>query len=353
MAAVRSPEKRARLMLYAMYDGRVLSNAPQVRISMLADTLGRETRLIRADRGRWQRLATLPLVLWQLRRVDAVYVESSTAAAMPWDLLALAAARAAGRPVGIYFRDAYQLFRHLYPPGGFRQRLSDLAWRLSIGVLRGLATVPFAPSTGLAVALRLRRAVLLPPGTDPGQPNLGAGHAPLVAYVGAATSPLGFDRLLAAMELVRRAMPQARLVVVTPVAPAPPLPDWVDLRQATREQLPEVLSPAAVCVLPLPINAYTNLARAVRLTDYLSWGKPIVATDTAESRALLEPAAAGLLVDDSPAGIATGLLQVLRDGALAERLAAAARGLALAPGSSWQDRAQLIVERLLPTASAA
>jgi len=352
MSVAPPSQAGARLLLYAMYDASVPGSAPRVRIGMLSKALAREVRLERIEGGRWQRLAQLPRLILHLRRVDAVYVESATAAAMPWDLLALAMARAMGRPVGVYFRDAYQLFRGLYPVTGLRQRLSDATWRLTVALLRRLATVRFAPSAGLAAALRLEGAVLLPPGTDPSAPDLGTGSVPLVAYVGAATSPLGVDRLLAAMELVRLEAPAVRLLMVSPAAPAQPLPEWVDLRVASRDELPALLAPAAACVLPLPINAYTNLARALRLTDFLSWGKPIVATATTESRALLEPTGAGLLVGDEPAAIAEGLLRVLRDDALAAGLATAARALAVAPGSTWGDRAALIVDRLVPASRA-
>jgi hypothetical protein len=36
------------------------------------------------------------------------------------------------RPVGIYFRDAYQLFRDLSPPGTLRQRLADQEHTLTL-----------------------------------------------------------------------------------------------------------------------------------------------------------------------------------------------------------------------------
>jgi glycosyltransferase involved in cell wall biosynthesis len=341
-----------RLLLYAMYDASVPSSAPRVRIGMLSAALSRLSRIQHEARGRWQRLAAMPRVLWLLRSVDAVYVESPTGAAMPWDVAVLGAARAMGRPVGIYFRDAYQLFRDVYPPGGPRQRLSDLAWRLSLVYLRRLATVPFVPSTGLAEALRLHGAVLLPPGTDPELPNLGASDEPLVAYVGAMNAADGFDRLLAAMSIVRDELPMTRLRVIgPPLGTGRTLPEWVEHVVGSREQLPPLLAGARVCVIPRPINRYSDLARPVKLADYLSLGKPVVTTATAETVAYLEPAGAGMLVGDAPRDIAAGLLAVLRDRDLAQRLAAAARDLAVSHGSMWDDRAATIVERLTVTSA--
>jgi glycosyltransferase involved in cell wall biosynthesis len=328
-----------------MYDASVPGSGPRVRIAMLAAALGRRSRLVRADRGRWRRLLAAPAVVWQLREVDAVYVESPTGASMPWDLLVLAAARGMRRPVGVYFRDAYQLFRDLYPATTLRQRVADVVWRAGLVSLRRLATVHFVPSAGLGAALGLREAVILPPGTDPAAPDLGAGAAPIIGYVGATTAADGFDRLLAAMAIVRDEIPEASLRVVGDPGGAT-LPAWVDVVPGTRHDLPRQLAEVRACVIPRPVNRYTDLARPIKLADYLSFGKPIVATATAETAAYLVPAGAALLVADDPPAIAAGLLAVLRDQSVADRLARAARDLAIAPGSSWDDRAARILERL-------
>jgi glycosyltransferase involved in cell wall biosynthesis len=284
-------------------------------------------------------------------RIDAAYVETSTTSAMPWDMALLALVRSAPRPVGIYFRDAYQLFRRIYRRPGLRAWLSDTAWRLTTAMLRSLATVSFAPSQGLADQLHLRAAVLLPPGTDPSSPDLGVGDEPLVAYVGARSRAIGFDLLVDAMGLVRREKPEVRLVAIGPADQGDPgLPDWIELRTADRDGLADALRPARVCVIPLPINAYTNLARPVRLTDFLAFGKPIVATDAAETRATLGPTQAGLLVEDTPEAIAAGLLRVLSDRSLAAQLAARARTLAIDPHMTWDCRAEQALAPLLENA---
>jgi len=281
-------------------------------------------------------------------RIEAGCVETSTTSAMPWDLALLALVRSAARPVGIYFRDAYQLFRGIYRRPGLRAQLSDTAWRFSTALLRRLATVSFAPSQGLADQLHLNSAVLLPPGTDPSSPDLGVGDEPLVAYVGARSRAIGFDLLVDAMTLVRAEEPGVRLLAIGPASDADAtLPDWIELLTADRDELPAALRPVRVCAIPLPINAYTNLARPVRLTDFLAFGKPIVATDATETHAVLAPTEAGLLVEDTPQAIAAGLLRVLRDESLAARLAARARALAVDPQMTWDCRAEQALAPLL------
>jgi len=357
MPSARAAATKPRLVFYGMYDASSPSSAPRVRIRLLSEALARRAIVIELTGSRWRRLMLgLRLVAGGLRRFDGVYVETATSSAMPWDLWFLAAARVAGLPVGIYFRDAYPLHRDLYPLPGARARLSDLGWRLSVAAYRRLASVSFAPSRGLATALAFRDAVLLPPGTEPGAPDLGIGSMPLVAYVGALTAPVGFDRLVEAMRLVRDALPDARLLAVgsTPRgAPAIPAPDWVEIQQAGRDQLPALLAPATVCVIPLPVNRYTNLAWPLKLSDYLAFGKPIVATATGETAAVIGGSEAAILVGEGPAEIADGLLRVLRNPELARRMAAGSRALARSPGWSWDDRAATIVEHLSPRTGSA
>ena len=344
---------RPRVLFYAMYDSTKPSNAPRVRIRMLQAAMGRHAELIVVGGSPRQRLgAAFSFILsagpW---RIDAAYVETSTTSPTPWDLALLALVRSTARPVGIYFRDAYQLFRGIYRRPGPRAWLSDAAWRFTTAVLRRLATVSFAPSQGLADQLHLHSAVLLPPGTDPNSPNLGVGDEPLVAYVGARSRAIGFEILVDAMELVRAETPDVRLLAIGPANDADPaLPDWIELLTADRDELADALRPARVCVIPLPINAYTNLARPVRLTDFLAFGKPIVATDATETHRVLGPTEAGLLVEDTPEAIAAGLLRVLRDETLAAQLAARARALAVDPQMTWDCRAEQALAPLLENA---
>jgi glycosyltransferase involved in cell wall biosynthesis len=352
MSVARHEPRHGRgVLLYGMYEMGALDSAPRVRIAMMRAALERHARLEFLGGGRTAR--AMAAARWLLgrgwRRIDGVYVESSTSTATPADLALLALLRLLGRPVGVYFRDAYQLFRRTYPIVRRRQLLMDQLWRLSMPILRGIATHRFVPSVGLARVLGIRDPILLPSGTDPVSPDLGAGPDLLVGYVGSTGWADGFDRLLEAMQVVRDAVPSARLLVICPPAQAArlaPLPDWVELRQAGRDEVPELLRPARLCVIPRPITEYTDLAVPVKLWDYMSLGKPIVATATAETRAVLLASGAGLVTGDLPTEIAEGLLTLLRDADQATDLGARGRRFALLDTSTWDARAQTVLAAL-------
>ena len=338
------------VLLYGMYDVSDPRSAPKVRIAMMRGALGAlgpvETitggRIARAIGGiRW-------LASGGPRRIGAVYVEAPTSSPMPTDLAFLAFMRLLGRPVGVYFRDAHPLFRDVHPRTHRRQLLTDLFWRGATPLLKAVASVRFAPSAGLARALRISDPVLLPPGTDPATPYLGLGEDEVVGAIVQIGPTSGFDRLLGAMEIVRRERPATRLVVVSRAVDdqSRALPDWVHVEAAGRTSIAGILRPARVCVLPLPINRYNDLAVAVRLFDMLAFGKPIVATDTIESRALIEASGAGLLAPESAGGMAAAILTLLADRGLAERCSRSGRAYAEDPANTWEARARTVRARL-------
>jgi glycosyltransferase involved in cell wall biosynthesis len=268
---------------------------------------------------------------------------------MPTDLIFLAAMRLLRKPVGVYFRDAYQLFRDVHPRVRRRQILSDWLWRITMPLLKAVSSVRYAPSSGLAEVLHLSDPVLLPPGTDPSAQYLGVGEDDVVGAIVQVAPRSGLETLIAAMELVRVRRPEARLRVVARSISdreAADLPSWMDVVTAARSSIAEVLASARVCVLPLPINAYTDLAVAVRLFDLLAFGKPIVATDTVETRAILEASGAGIVTADSADGLAGGILDLLADESLAERCSANARAYSTSPANTWAARAEKVLGTL-------
>ena len=343
---------RPGILLYGMYALNGQPNkAPTVRITLMTAALARQIHTERITGGRFGRFwsALRWLAGGGAGRVGAVYVESATTSAMPTDLLFLAWMRLRGKPVGVYFRDAYQLFRHDYPRTRRSQVLADWLWRLTTPVLARLATRRFAPSAGLAAALKLGNAVVLPPGTQPDDPDLGAGAEPLVAYVGNYGWADGFDVLLAAMAIVVQSWPEARLRAVGPAmseAESAALPAYVEVRHSGRDGVTEALRDARVCVIPRPITAYTNLAMPIKLWDYLSLGKPVVATAATETERVLTESGAGITTPATPEGLAAGLLPLLQDRAVAQKLAVASSRFARSSGSTWDDRARTVLATL-------
>lgn len=353
--AITTESRVPRILIYSMYDPGRPDRAGNVRSRLLADAMMREARVVLISGGR--RARAFGALSWIAREgprsIDAAYVESASSFASPADLAFLLVLRLASRPVGVYFRDAYQEFRDLYPITSGKDQLLDILWHLSTPILKRLSTVQFAPTAALARVLSLKRLTLLPPGTDSAAPNLGAGSGDIVGYVGAVGLPDGVDLLVEAMRTVRGTKPDASLIVVTggelerTVSPVPP---WVTVLRKGRTDLPEILRDVAVCTIPRRINRYNDLAVPVKLMDYLSYGKPVVATRCEAIAALLGPTDAAILVADSSEEIAAGILRILSNRNEGSRLAERARALAVDPEWTWDARARTIISVLVPAA---
>jgi glycosyltransferase involved in cell wall biosynthesis len=162
-----------------------------------------------------------------------------------------------------------------------------------------------------------------------------APDAPVVAYVGRTAAAKGMGVLAAAFRSIAVREPTCRLLVVGgPLAGDREAYTEERLRAELGEDMAErliwlgfqekiapYLAAADLVVLPSLREGF-----GMAVAEAAAMGRPAVATDTRGGRAVIEHGSTGLLV---PLGdhtlLATSVLRLLRDGALAARLGAAAR----------------------------
>jgi glycosyltransferase involved in cell wall biosynthesis len=163
-----------------------------------------------------------------------------------------------------------------------------------------------------------------------------AADRPVVLYAGNFAPYQGFDTLLEAASRVVEAVPDVCFVLVGA--------SDSELRQVgergsnligsghvrlvarqPRRQISAFLALADLCVSPRAWG--DNLP--LKIFEYLSAGKPIVATDIHAHRALLSDSHA-VLVPNTSAGLQAGILRLLSDKPLAEKLARSGRAHAKA-----------------------
>lgn len=346
--------RQEELVILGMFDLTRLNSARAVRIHNLYTALRAfaPVRLISGNRT-LRRLALLRyLVSGGLRRARAVYVEASTGPSSEIDLVFLFLARAAKIPLIVYISDLYQYFPDLYPRRGLKVKLLDWGWRRSIATYRHLANLLAFPSPGLADCFNSRQPVgFLPPaGLHDREYRPPSWEVPTIVYVGGTSFRYGSDLLLDAMEQVVSQYPGAHCRFVTkeasfianhPMRHAP----WLTVEALAFNDLPEIMYPATLAVSPLRINPYNDLAMPVKLFDYMSFGKPIVATACRDSAALLNKLEAGLIVEDTVDGLARGIIHLLEDRNLATRLGQNGYQ-AIQTAHSWSHRAAQLLRMI-------
>ena len=174
--------------------------------------------------------------------------------------------------------------------------------------------------------------------------------APRLVFTGALYTPANIDgatRFCAeVLPLVREAVPEVELAVVG-ARPVPSVAALGHLPGVTvHADVPSTLPflhDARVALVPLRIGSGSRL----KALEAMAAGRPVVGT-TIGLGGLAYQAGTHALVADDPAGLAEATVRLLRDDALAERLAAAARTL-VEDRYRWdrigEDFADLVVGR--------
>ncbi len=161
---------------------------------------------------------------------------------------------------------------------------------------------------------------------------------PTIGLVSGAAPGRGIEALVAAARLVRRSIPDVRLLLwlaATSVESQTWLDTlradvageaWIQIGQAAYDDLGAELQRATVLCIAHPAGEYMDVALPVKLFDSMAAGRPLVITPRTETQAIVERHGVGIVAaGDRPEDLADALLQVLGDDDLAGRLGAAAR----------------------------
>lgn len=348
-------EGRPRVLLLSMYPlDRGLWGAT-TRITQLRDALARRVDLdvIAGTPAARSRRMVRYLADGRLRGLAGIYVENATSLPRPTDLAFLAAARARRIPVLTYLRDAQQLFPEYYAAGTLKRRASRALFRLATRALIAVSTSVAFPSRGLAAAIlgddrAAQAAQLLPPGSRIADaPPLDPGARSLL-FVGGLRYPAhGGDILLGAMERARDRGIEVSLICVSRPGEGPTGPErtWLRVVQAEGSEIDRLLPEVLATITPRRATPYNDLAVPIKVMEYLGYARPLIATETTETAAIVRGAGCGVVVPDTVEGLADGIAAVA--GASVDQLARwgeAARHAAEA--NSWDRRAEQILALL-------
>jgi glycosyltransferase involved in cell wall biosynthesis len=340
-----------RLLLLSMYALDRQDSGPTVRIRNMRDALAGMTRLeviAGYRRARFAQLARYAMS-GRLRRLDGIYVESSTFLPSPADVAFLALARSLGIPVLTFLRDAYQLFPDYYAASSLKRRVARGLFMPAFRALMAASTRLAFPSRGLAAVFgHGHDGLLLPPGASPPVDIPRRPDANQLLYVGGLALPaFGGESLIAAVQQAREAGHDVELTVVCRPGEEPPggRPHWLHVEQGSGARIHELLPRTIATVIPRRRTAYNDLAVPVKLMEYLTYGRPLLVTDCLEQARIVEETGSGLVVPDSAEGIASGIEQLFdASAARLDELSEAARRAAVA--NSWHARAQEVLSML-------
>jgi hypothetical protein len=325
---------------------------PIARITHLRDQLARLTDLdvVAADRGARRGQLLRYAFSGRLRGLDGIYVENSSTLPSETDIAFLGLARLLGIPVLTYVRDAQYLFEEYYVASSLKRRLARALFLPAIGLLRRVSTRTGYPSLGLARAVRDPSSdpLLLPPGSpEPARIPADDGAASLLFVGGMRHAVHGFDLLVGAVERVRSAGHDVRVICVSRPGEEPPepRPEWLRVERGAAREIHALLPEVVATIQPRHCSPYNDLAVPIKVMEYLSYGRPLIVTDCTEQARIVREADAGIVAGDDVDALADGLRRVLT--APPDQVDRwSANATAAAERASWSARADAILNAL-------
>jgi glycosyltransferase involved in cell wall biosynthesis len=334
--------------MYPLDQGRWGATA---RISEMRDALARLTELEIIAGYRGARTAALAryALSGRLRRVDGVYVESSSFLPSPADVAFMTLARSLGIPVLTYVRDAQPLFAEYSPRGSAKRWLSRQLFVPAFRALMAASTSVAFPSRGLAEVFdRGAGALLLPPGSPPPVEIPRSRGANQLLFVGGMRYPVhGLSILLEGVERARAEGHAAEVVCVSRPGEEPPSPRpaWLHVEHGGSREISALLPQVRASITPRLRSPYNDLAVPIKVMEYLSYGRPLLVTDCTEQARIVEETGSGWVVPATTDGLAKGIGQIFTaDEERLDHLSAAARDGARI--NSWDARARQVLHVL-------
>ncbi len=287
----------------------------------------------------------------RLRGLDGIYVENSTTLPAEVDIAFLALARGLGIPVLTYIRDAQYLFEEYYAASSVKRRLARSLFPPLTSLLRRVSSRVAYPSRGLATAAGDTSSdpILLPPGSPDPVAVERREDARSLLFVGGMRVPAhGLNLLVDAVEVARDAGHPVEVVCVSRVGEQPPQPRpaWLHVEHASGAEIHALLPGVIASITPRRRSPYNDLAVPIKVMEYLSYGRPIIATDCVEQARIIRDADCGLVAADRVDDFAAAIIELfLAPAEQLDRWSANARAAAAA--DSWKSRAEAVVGSLV------
>ena len=259
--------------------------------------------------GKQRKAEVRKAVAWMRENRPAFcYIESSTYPIMyHCDYALIRLLRREGIPTAYFYRDFYRWFPKLFPRrqglvNSLKEAYLDiLQWRTD-RVLQNVDIVYF-PDKSTARYFPYRHMKALPPAgqlTTVSPDSAFPPDGPATAiYVGAVSAIYGSPMLMEAFSILNKDGVRYPLILVCregefeKAFPNYSIPAWLEIHHASGKELEAFYARASLGLLTLQPNEYTQMAVGTKLFQYISYGLPVLSTDTAAMKSLIEENAFG------------------------------------------------------------
>lgn len=279
---------------------------------------------------------------------DYLYIESLASPLFFPDYKFLNLFKKKNIPIFPFIRDLYWKYPESLKQTLFRKIWysyceNELQWYLKN------ASGMLFPSADMAEILNFKNKYLLPPAGDPSQCI--ERKIPLnknITFIGNISKKMGIDILSNAMDIVVKNHPDAQCTIIGNgdyeiIHKFCQKPFITHIPNLSFFDIPKVLANSNITVIPRPNITHNGFALPVKLFDYMSSNRPIVATNCASMAQFIQNEKIGVVTEDNPKSLAEGIIFLLDNPEIAQKFGDNAYK-SIVTNNSWKSRANSLLE---------
>ena len=267
-------------------------------------------------------------------------------------------------PIGLFYRDAYWKYPKIYENINIIKKIKLIIIKQmqlrDLRVFESTCKYIYFPSYKMSELIDIDCNIeVLPPACDVRKNNIAGDIKRLKEskeftyfYVGAASNSYGVDMLLKCFDNVNAEKIIARLIIVCPkeqwettfAARYKTKPCWLNVEHLNSEMLCELYKKVDICVIPRPKNEYNDFAVPIKLYEYMSYAKPILATNCTETQRIIQSYDIGWITCDTVDGLEKEILRLYDN--YAEIIEKKNNCIDAVKDNMWQKRAEKVVKTL-------
>lgn len=227
-------------------------------------------------------------------------------------------------PLGVFYRDIYWKFNHLYTVGNVLvKKILIKLFKWELQMYKKSAKKIFLPSSAMNKYVGADKTQVIPSppgGIDYTELTHNKDEVVNAIYVGGISPRYGIYDVLEALHLLNVNQVKIRLQLVCREKEfllykerfEPYLgKSWLNVIHASGDQLIPFYKKADFGIVTLQNNVYNDFAVPVKLFEYLSFGLPVIASNTTAMKEIVEAGSFGLIVNDTMEEIKNGFTLLL------------------------------------------
>lgn len=317
---------------------------------------GHEIVLLQTQQNkRKERKESVKAILNRLKieNIDACYIESPSGPIFNGiDIKLIKKVKEKNIPISFFYRDAHWLFvKSWIKKSKVKKYLIERLQKRDIKVFQKNVDQFYMPSNMACNELikyySFHNIKELPPGAEEGRIQTHSIKKTAI-YVGGCSHQYGLDSLINVFDKLHKQNYEYKLIIVTrkneweTMYPNGLEYKWLEVFHISGRELEKVYEKADCAILPLRKNYYFDMAYAIKMFEYLSYGKPVISNNLETMGKFIQKYDCGIIYNETEEEMCKAIIRFYEDKKLSDKLYE--NTVKACNENTWRKRAQTIID---------